>query len=158
MNKRNRRSLWLTQFANYGEYLASAWWKSRRARFWANHKRICFCCEQKATEIHHCSYDRKGAELDKDLVPLCRQCHETITRLVAEYKLQLLTAHIDFKAIYALRISDKETYEYLKPIYRPKRRPKEKWERRLSNYSKIQQQEYDRLTVHAGRTVIKLGA
>lgn len=77
----------------YREYLKSTHWKVRRKIYWDTYKRICFCCKQTATEIHHCSYKRLGRERNGDLVPLCHSCHKIITEWVKERRATLKDAH-----------------------------------------------------------------
>ena len=42
----------------------------------------CLVCENIKYELHHRSYDRIGAELLTDLVPLCRKHHNATHKLV----------------------------------------------------------------------------
>ena len=62
----------------YAEYLASDHWKSIRTQvlqWWGNK---CCLCKEKATEVHHNSYERSGREDLTDLVAVCRVCHKRI--------------------------------------------------------------------------------
>jgi len=64
--------------AAYADYLRSAHWLAIRTealRWWGNK---CCVCKQKATEVHHNTYDRIGRELLTDLVAVCRACHTRI--------------------------------------------------------------------------------
>lgn len=63
----------------YAEYLQTAEWRRRRDRALA---RALWCCEwaecgqRRGLEVHHKCYDRRGEELDADLIVLCRDHHE----------------------------------------------------------------------------------
>jgi len=76
----------------YRLYLKTKWWIKRRARYWRTHKRICYCCGQYATELHHNNYSRLFREQDKDFVPLCHDCH-TKTHNLVKSKVRLKVAH-----------------------------------------------------------------
>ena len=59
----------------YAAYLQSEHWVEFRQYVldWWKHR--CCLCSGKATEVHHNTYDRIGAEDFIDCVPLCRTCH-----------------------------------------------------------------------------------
>jgi 5-methylcytosine-specific restriction endonuclease McrA len=60
----------------YAAYLRSPAWQRRRSLVLNRAKGICEgCMENKATEVHHRTYDQIGNELLYDLVALCRSCH-----------------------------------------------------------------------------------
>ena len=67
---------------NYPLYLQSAEWKKRRD--WVLSKANLKCkmchmvCTDKATEVHHLTYDRVGAEAISDLVAVCSPCHRSV--------------------------------------------------------------------------------
>lgn len=51
-------------------------WSVRRARYYATHPRRCVGCKsRRSLDLHHLSYERRGRELDSDLVCLCHDCH-----------------------------------------------------------------------------------
>ena len=81
----------------YQEYLISDWWVKRKKQYWAIHKRKCFVCGEFALELHHKNYSRLKKELDKDLVPLCNQCHKNAHYLIWNNKAKLKDAHIILK-------------------------------------------------------------
>jgi predicted HNH restriction endonuclease len=68
--------------------MGSACWRARRAawrtRWVAEHGRepVCAACgcpwALHCGDLHHRSYDRLGRELDADLTPLCRGCHDQV--------------------------------------------------------------------------------
>lgn len=66
----------------YREYLQTPEWQYRRAmalrRAWFR----CQVCNAKGVELntHHRTYERRGQEHDRDLIVLCRNCHETFHR------------------------------------------------------------------------------
>lgn len=68
-------------FYRYREYLFSRHWMRIRSIQLAN-KPYCFCCHEWATEVHHNCYQNIGSEHPRDLVSLCRHCHETIHELL----------------------------------------------------------------------------
>tara|TARA_R100000501_G_C2624428_1_gene117730 strand:- start:2740 stop:2973 length:234 start_codon:yes stop_codon:yes gene_type:complete len=61
-------------FDTYREYLASPIWKQKRDRL-LELKPLCVC-GRKATEVHHLTYKRVCNEKVRDLLPLCRRCHQ----------------------------------------------------------------------------------
>lgn len=81
----------------YREYLRSDHWKIRKKRYWKKHKRICFCCGKFAILLHHITYSRLGGELNKDLVPLCKNCHERIHKDILKKNPKLKTAHLTLR-------------------------------------------------------------
>lgn len=72
----------------YREYISSPQWKSRRSIFLTNNG-CCFRCHlprwmaiiayDQDLHVHHISYAHIGHELDSELSPLCRRCHELET-------------------------------------------------------------------------------
>jgi hypothetical protein len=62
----------------YKEYLLTPEWLARRAAAISLAGGKCSLCNG-ATEtfnVHHRTYERRGAELPNDLICLCRPCHE----------------------------------------------------------------------------------
>jgi hypothetical protein len=64
--------------AEYQVYLASSEWRQRRHEAIQRARGKCELCSQRATEVHHRSYQRIGAELPQDLLAVCRACHDLI--------------------------------------------------------------------------------
>ena len=63
----------------YIDYLKSADWHERRKLLMEEADWICSECGDKATQLHHLSYDNLGEEeLDIDVVALCTQCHKDV--------------------------------------------------------------------------------
>lgn len=67
-------------FTSYSDYLRSDLWTSIRERVFERKGKTCCCCESKASQVHHSSYDSetlRGATLTS-LWPICHHCHERI--------------------------------------------------------------------------------
>jgi hypothetical protein len=66
---------------SYKRYLQSAHWKRVAARAKARANNRCQLCGAKerdlaqSLQVHHNNYENLGAELDSDLIALCRVCH-----------------------------------------------------------------------------------
>lgn len=73
----------------YREYIASEGWRQRRKEFLAQGydecnrcglpRRLVIIAYDEDFHVHHRSYARIGSELDEDLEPLCKRCHELET-------------------------------------------------------------------------------
>lgn len=57
-------------------YLNSKEWKEKRELIMSFYNWICQKCGEKATDLHHVTYDNIFKEKFEDLQPLCRYCHE----------------------------------------------------------------------------------
>jgi len=58
----------------YSEYLKSHHWGAVKARI--KRRKTCQLCNSKeGLHVHHRTYERRGEELDEDLVLLCAECH-----------------------------------------------------------------------------------
>ena len=70
--------LWDFRRDNYHEYLQSKEWKAKRSKIlrMANYK--CRKCGERATQVHHETYERIYNEKDTDLTALCKDCHSKI--------------------------------------------------------------------------------
>lgn len=61
----------------YYEYLQSAQWARIRAAVVERDEHACMVCNStRSLNVHHRTYDRIGREEMRDLVTLCRACHE----------------------------------------------------------------------------------
>lgn len=83
-------------FASYGAYLASSWWATNQERWYAqlDEQPACYICDASANlQLHHCAYERLGAEAREDLVVLCAGCHLRVHRFVKAGECELRTAH-----------------------------------------------------------------
>ena len=64
---------------DHHEYLKTEAWQERRFNTFKRDGFQCVCCgAAKNLEAHHITYKNLGAELQSDLVTLCRKCHEDI--------------------------------------------------------------------------------
>ncbi len=60
-------------------YLLSPQWKEKRNIILKRDKHQCTVCHaEKQLEIHHITYKRLGSEYDRDLITLCRACHQAV--------------------------------------------------------------------------------
>ena len=82
--------------ADYSEYLKSQHWIKRRADYWKNHPRICYCCRNYAENLHHRIYELYK-EKDRHFVPLCFKCHKEIHKLINSKGIKLSIAHKVYK-------------------------------------------------------------
>lgn len=62
----------------YRSYLQSGAWRERRARTLMLAGGACAVCGARATDAHHETYARLGAERDADLTALCESCHHAV--------------------------------------------------------------------------------
>lgn len=62
----------------YKEYLQTEHWQNVRRRALKTAKGRCQLCNEnkKALDVHHKTYERKGREYRRDVIVLCRSCHE----------------------------------------------------------------------------------
>jgi 5-methylcytosine-specific restriction endonuclease McrA len=70
--------------AGYREYIHSEMWQKVRRRFWASRlPKSCYVCgrEDGPKDLHHRTYKNLGNENLRDLVPLCRRCHDEVHAL-----------------------------------------------------------------------------
>lgn len=70
--------------AGYAAYIHSEAWQAVRRRYWASKlPKECYCCgrEDGPKDLHHRTYKNLGHEYLRDLVPLCRDCHEAVHAL-----------------------------------------------------------------------------
>lgn len=74
-------SLRQVRAGSYGDYLASEAWKTKALYYKARALYRCQLCNKKGgpkgkgLDAHHRTYVRVGAELDIDVIVLCRDCH-----------------------------------------------------------------------------------
>lgn len=67
----------------YKKYLRSPAWRRKREQAFNYYGKKCYACGTRRgpLQIHHLTYVRLGHELMRDLRPLCRPCHNEVTRL-----------------------------------------------------------------------------
>lgn len=63
---------------NYNAYLASPEWKKTRSGVLKRDGFCCVICDSKAINVHHRHYHGTGEEKQRDLLSLCRGCHEWV--------------------------------------------------------------------------------
>ena len=65
------------KWMSYTEYLKSNHWINLRNRFLKYSNNKCGICQsQQKLQVHHRTYKNKGCEEYKDLIVLCKKCHE----------------------------------------------------------------------------------
>lgn len=69
------------------------WWRRIRLERLALDHGLCVFCKSEAEEVHHVTYERRGAELVTDLRSLCSECHDACTAL--EYGGGMTTLRVD---------------------------------------------------------------
>lgn len=69
------------------------WWRRIRLERLAHDHGLCVFCKSEAEEVHHVTYERRGAELVEDLRSLCGECHDACTAL--EYGLGMGVHRVD---------------------------------------------------------------
>lgn len=97
-----RRRLKLLGFATYDDYLASPLWAANKERWYRQHTKRpqCHVCAKRSKlHLHHCTYERLGAEAAGDLVILCAGCHMKVHAFVKAGECKLLTAHTYLKSL-----------------------------------------------------------
>jgi hypothetical protein len=81
---RHRRRL---GYRSHGDYVGGPEWRARRRRYLTEHPpsgcRVCGRRWQARWPLHHKDYSRAGdgAELDRDLIPVCEPCHTLIHQM-----------------------------------------------------------------------------
>lgn len=73
------------RFMPYSEYLETPEWKALRAMKLRDAEWRCQVCNaaDRQLNVHHRTYDRRGAEHLSDLTVLCRPCHALFHRKAA---------------------------------------------------------------------------
>ncbi len=77
----------------YADYLASDHWKLVRDKRLQMDNYRCWCCDKKATQVHHITYDRVGREPMSDVISVCKTCHSAIHQIEKTEKVSLYRAH-----------------------------------------------------------------
>jgi hypothetical protein len=61
----------------YPEYLRSEHWQEVRRKTLERDGHQCrICTSRKSLNVHHLTYERRGEEQARDVITLCRRCHE----------------------------------------------------------------------------------
>lgn len=80
----------------YEQYLLTPEWRARAERAKARAGWRCqFCNSSKNLEAHHRTYERRGTELDEDLVALCDRCHGDLHVVLTERRASTSTLVAD---------------------------------------------------------------
>ena len=63
---------------DYVDYLLTPHWRDVRQRAIKRANGFCRKCRKPSRylEVHHLTYHRIGAELESDVIAICRQCHD----------------------------------------------------------------------------------
>lgn len=87
-------------FDTLDEYYKSDIWSNFWVGYASRNPMVCFITGRTDhIQLHHIIYDRLGSELDTDVVPLCREMHELVHKLIDEHKVPLAKAHLVLKAV-----------------------------------------------------------
>jgi hypothetical protein len=114
---------------DYKAYLQStAWAKKRRRLITNNADADCYCCHtshsyETPLDLHHLTYERLGNELDTDLVPVCRKCHDLIHSIAKSQKLKITEATDKAREIVRDRIRRDRPTTSTVPVPPPFQRP-----------------------------------
>ena len=72
-------------FEWYSEYLQTPKWHDKRDRVLRRDLHLCQAClKRKATVVHHKTYKHVGEEPLFDLISMCHECHDFLTKLDRE--------------------------------------------------------------------------
>lgn len=83
--------------SRYERYIHSDSWVARRALYFRTHDRKCLRCESREKiHLHHMTYERMGAELDEDMIPLCEPCHALVHKIHRQGNYSLKATTIKF--------------------------------------------------------------
>lgn len=69
-------------FATYGEYLESPHWIALRSHLCRRGRRCYGCQAPSRLQLHHVRYGCLGAERAKDVIVLCKACHQNLHDLL----------------------------------------------------------------------------
>jgi len=94
----------------WNKYIKSKYWKRRKEQYWRKFPKICYCCgdtnKSDFIDLHHIVYS-VFRERNKDLIPLCRYCHEYVHTLILNNNdINLTNVHIVRK-----HLLNREKYE-----------------------------------------------
>jgi hypothetical protein len=122
---------------NYKEYLKTEHWRLVKLHFYQKNKEECAVCKSHLhLNLHHKTYARLGMELEKDLICLCKNCHEAV------HKFNLV--HLDERALQKLKklkvkiLPRGQSYGWKNWRYERLKRKKSK----VNSFTKEQVEEY----------------
>jgi len=73
--------------AERAAYMQSPEWWRKRAYIKNKYNGKCALCFNPATDVHHLTYRHIFLEDERDLIPLCRNCHSYIHGFTNDYKI-----------------------------------------------------------------------
>ena len=127
MRRKNRISK-----KRHAEYMGSAKWQEVRSRYYKSKlwtkllDRKCYCCQQKKPcDLHHKTYKRFENEKLKDLVAICRDCHNEVHE-IERLGSALYSAAKKIRAIKTGKRKATDVYASAKNQIRSKERKKRK--------------------------------
>lgn len=106
MPKKLHKDLLLYQLEELGlesldQYYFTEHWVDFKDGYYTRHPRVCYISGATTRlHLHHITYERLGAELDEDVVPLHEFWHKVVHHLVKEHKVKLEIAHKVAKVVY----------------------------------------------------------
>ena len=83
ITKELKSMLWDFRRENYQEYLKSDDWKAKRNKVMKMAGYKCRRCGERATQVHHETYERIYNEKLTDLTALCSECHSKIHNAIS---------------------------------------------------------------------------
>jgi 5-methylcytosine-specific restriction endonuclease McrA len=79
MNKEWEKIIW---FKEHNDYLRSNKWHEKRDAVLKRDNYLCQACLiHRATQVHHLSYEHWRNEPLFELVSICKDCHDLITKI-----------------------------------------------------------------------------
>jgi len=79
LKRENEKTAW---FENYNLYLQTNEWKEKRLKVLKRDNWTCqSCLEREANEVHHITYKHVFKEPCFDLISICYNCHDELTKL-----------------------------------------------------------------------------
>lgn len=95
---------------DYTEYLRTRHWAKTKREVAAQFNGVpdCVCGSDTSLNLHHLTYDRLGQELLRDLVFLCRTCHEIVHKM---HRYSSDTSLLDITTQYIDTIRRDQEYE-----------------------------------------------
>lgn len=71
----------------YEAYLQSDDWKRKSDYIKRKHHYKCVLCDKPSKVVHHLTYIRIYLEDERDLIPLCHECHQFVHGLIDDSKI-----------------------------------------------------------------------
>lgn len=90
------------------DYYSTEHWVEFRESYWSRHRRVCFVTGSATNlDLHHLHYETIFAETDADVVPLRRDVHEFVEKIIKDYGIPRQRAHlllVESRAIFSMEI------------------------------------------------------